>query len=158
MGLFDFAKKKKEKSISIAEKANMLKSSSAADNGQAIGYEKDRYNAGRLSDMWLKADKSGKTIVIDDIEIEQYYPELEDMMRSFWMNISDIDNRVQQFCIENFDRLNDDIKNYIVELSWVSLEENQVELGYWGKYVNAELRAICNYEDDHWMISEIYYQ
>ncbi len=80
------------------------------------------------------------------------------MMQSFRKTISQIDNRVQKFCIENYEESNQEIKTYIVELSWVSLEENHIELGYWGKYANVELRAVCKWEAKLWDISEIYYQ
>ena len=42
-------------------------------------------------------------------------------------------------------------------MSWVSLEEDQIGLGYWGKYVNIELLAVCKCEAERWEISEIYY-
>ena len=158
MGLFDFVKKKKEKPISIGEKANILKFSSKDDADHTIGYQKDRYNSNQLFEMWLKADKSPKTIVVDGIEIEQYVSRYEEMVQSFWKNISEIDNKVQEFCIENYEGSNQNIKNFIVELSWVSLEENQIELGYWGKYANIELRAVCKCKAEHWEIRKICYQ
>ena len=158
MGLFDFVKKKKEKPLSIGKKANILKSLSTEETAQTIGYEKDRYKSNQLLEMWVNADKSKKTIVVNDIEIEQYVSRFEEMVQSFWKNISEIDNKVQEFCIENYEGSNQDIKNFIVELSWVSLEEDQIKLGYWGKYVNIELRAVCKCEAEHWEISEICYQ
>ena len=158
MGLVDFVKKKKEKPLSIGKKANILKSLSTEKTAQTIGYEKDRYKSNQLLEMWVNADKSKKTIVVNDIEIEQYVPQFEKLIQSFWMNISEIDNKVQRFCIEKHEGSNQDLKNYIVELSWVSLAENLVELGYWGKYVNIELRAICKCKAEHWDIDEIYYQ
>lgn len=158
MGLFDFVKKKKEKPLSIGKKANIHKSLSTEETAQTIGYEKDRYKSNQLLEMWVNADKSQKTIVVNDIEIEQYVSRFEEMVQSFWKNISEIDNKVQEFCIENYEGSNQDIKNFIVELSWVSLEEDQIKLGYWGKYVNIELRAVCKCEAEHWEISEICYQ
>ena len=158
MGLFDSVKKRKEKPLSIGKKANILKSLSTEDTNQTIGYEKDRYKSNQLLEMWVNADKSKKTIVVNDIEIEQYVSRFEEMVQSFWKNISEIDNKVQEFCIENYEGSNQDIKNFIVELSWVLLEEDQIKLGYWGKYVNIELWAVCKCKAEHWEISEICYQ
>jgi len=46
------------------------------------------------------------SVVVDGIEVEQYVPKFEEMMQSFWKNISQIDNKVQKFCIENYEESN----------------------------------------------------
>ncbi len=120
-----------------------------------MDFDKDRYDSFQLLEKWLKADKDAGTIVVDDIEVEGYEPEYEDLMLLFWRQISIIDNKVQEFCAEECDRTGEDSKNYVVDLSWVSLEDRQIEIGYWGRFVNAELRVSL---DDQMNITDIYFQ
>ena len=43
----------------------------------------------------------------------------------------------------------------MTDLSWVSLEDGQIEVGYWGRFVNVELRVSL---DDQMNITDIYFQ
>ena len=117
--------------------------------------EKDRYDSSQLLEKWLEADKNVGTIVIDDIEVEEYDPEYEELICLFWKNISVIDNKVQDYCDEECSRSGEDSKNFVVDLSWVSLEDGQIELGYWGRFVNVELRVVL---DEQMNIKDIYFQ
>ena len=66
-----------------------------------------------------------------------------------------IDNKVQEFCSEECNRSGEDSKNYVTDLSWVSLEDGQIEMGDWGRFVNVELRVSL---DDQMNITDIYFQ
>ena len=94
-------------------------------------------------------------IVVNDIEVEQYDPEYENRMEIFWKKLSDIDNRVLQYCREECEKSDLDEKNFVVDLNWVLVEGETIELGYVGRFVNIELRATLN---DHLDITDIYYQ
>ncbi len=120
-----------------------------------MNFEKDRYDSALLLEKWLEADKDAGTIVVEDIEVEGYDPEYEDLICRFWKSITAIDNSVQDFCTEECSKSGEDSKNYVVDLSWVSLEDGQIELGYWGRFVNVELRVTLN---DQMNITDIYFQ
>lgn len=118
-------------------------------------FDKDRYDSSQLLEKWLRAGKDAKSIVVEDIEVEGYEPEYESLMLLFWKSISVIDNKVQEFCAEKCNRSGEDSRNYVTDLSWVSLEDGQIELGYWGRFVNVELRVSV---DDQMNIADIYFQ
>lgn len=118
-------------------------------------FDKDRYDSSKMLDKWIEANKDGRTIVVDNIEVEGYERKFEELILLFWKQISIIDNKVQDFCAEECNKSGGDSKDYIVDLSWASLEDGQLELGYWGRYVNIELRVLL---DDRMNISDIYYQ
>ena len=125
-------------------------------NKKVSGYfEENRYDVNSFFDAWIRADKSKKVIVVNDIEVEQYDPEYENRMEIFWKKLSDIDNRVLQYCREECEKSDFDEKNFVVDLNWVLMEGDNIELGYVGRFVNIELRATLN---DHLDIIEIYYQ
>ena len=159
MSLFDFIFRKNNKAAAISEKANILKPAATVDmekpDQENAVFEENRYNAAQLYDAWHHADKSGKVILVGDIEVEQYDPGFEEMMESFWKNISGIDNSVQQFCREACAGSEPDSRNYIVDLSWVSPEGDKIILGYVGRFVNVELRAVL---DNQLNIIDIQYQ
>ena len=159
MSLFDFIFRKNNKEAAISEKANILKTAATVDmekpDQENAVFEENRYNAAQLYDAWHHADKSGKVILVGDIEVEQYDPGFEEMMESFWKNISGIDNSVQQFCREACAGSESDSRNYIVDLSWVSPEGDKIILGYVGRFVNVELRAVL---DNQLNIIDIQYQ
>ena len=159
MSLFDFIFRKNNKAAAISEKANILKTAATVDmekpDQENAVFEENRYNAAQLYDAWHHADKSGKVILVGDIEVEQYDPGFEEMMESFWKNISGIDNSVQQFCWEACAGSESDSRNYIVDLSWISPEGDKIILGYVGRFVNVELRAVL---DNQLNIIDIQYQ
>lgn len=121
--------------------------------------EKNRYNPELFLAAWKNADKeSSRAIVLGEIEFEGYEEKYEYMMGNFLQNISEIDNIVQQFCIESYQESGDDIDNYILDMSWVELQDNKVCLGYWGRFVNIELRADFIFHNEKWEMEEIYFQ
>ena len=120
-----------------------------------MGFDKDRYDSAQLSEKWIEVDKDARTIVVDGIEVEGYEPDHEDLIQLFWKSITAIDNKVQEFCSEECKRSGEDSKNFLVDLSWVSLEDGQIEMGYWGRVVNVELRVAL---DDQMNITDIYFQ
>ena len=118
-------------------------------------FDKDRYDSAQLLEKWLEADKDARTIVVDGIEVEGYEPDHEDLIQLFWKSITAIDNKVQEFCSEECNRSGEGSKNYVTDLSWVSLEDGQLEMGYWGSFVNVELTVSL---DDKMNIMDIYFQ
>ena len=64
--------------------------------------EKDRYASEDLVIKWKEADKSTRIIIVNDIEIEGYEEEYNEMAMSFFENIAKLDNTVQQFCIDAY--------------------------------------------------------
>lgn len=123
-----------------------------------MNIEKDRYDSSILVADWFEAEKNSKVITLEDIEIEGYEKKYEGMVLSFLKNISEIDNTVQQFCERAFNESHEKIKNFIVDLSWVSLKDGKVNLGYVGRFVNIELRAAFVLKDDAWTVEDMYFQ
>lgn len=72
--------------------------------------------------------------------------------------IPNFDNFVQDFCERNSEMTNLGYKNYRVGLSWLSIEQNKVSMGYCGEYVNIELRVIFVKNDLKWGNEDIYWQ
>ena len=126
--------------------------------GLSLGMEKNRYNGKQLFEEWIAADKTGKVIVVNEIEVEGYEEHLEEMVQSFWRNISMIDNEVQQFCKDSWEKSGEDAKNYVVDLNWIALDADGVEMGYWGRNVNIELRAKYSFQNEQWTQEEIDFQ
>ncbi len=117
--------------------------------------EKDRYKPDYYSQKWLTADKSSETVLVEDIEVENYDPKYECIAEPFWQHISDIDNRVQQFCDDAYRASDFGPENYIADLAWIIFYENGVTLGYWGRTVNFEIEAECSFCNGSWTINEI---
>ncbi|MBP3459618.1 MAG: hypothetical protein J6K58_10445 [Lachnospiraceae bacterium] len=118
----------------------------------------NRYDSRTYCKLWNMADKTQKVILVGEIELEGYQEKFDLMITRFWSQITEIDNNIQCFCREAFEKGTYDIDNYIVSLQWVSVGENKVTMGYWGDHVNIELRAVCVYKNMQWEISDIYYQ
>lgn len=74
------------------------------------------------------------------------------------MHIKEIDNTVQKFCKNSFEQGKFDIRNYMVSLAWITFEIDKVVMGYWGEFVNIELRAIFSIKNGMWEKIDIYYQ
>ncbi|WP_022753440.1 hypothetical protein [Butyrivibrio fibrisolvens] len=156
MRFLDLFRKKTEKSI-VTE--NTTSCDSYGDHkisppSTPFVIEKDRYDSEKLLKIWIDVDKSNNTIVVDDIEVDDYQGCFDTMMQSFWNNICIIDNYVQEYCANE---LNVKTESWKVELSWLSVREGELFLAYWGVYMNVELRAVCKYQNDTWNITEIYY-
>ena len=61
---------------------------------------------------------------------------------------------IQKYCV---DKLNVKTEAWKVELVWLSTKEGELELAYWGVYMNIELTAVCKYQDGAWNVTEVYY-
>jgi hypothetical protein len=124
----------------------------------------NRYPENTIIEAWEKADKTQKTILITSceldfsIEIDGYENTSNDIVVSFLLYIREADNIVQEFCKNSFQHGKFDIRNYIVSLEWITFETDKVVVGYWGEFVNIELRAIFLMKNGVWEKTDIYYQ
>ncbi|MZK51429.1 MULTISPECIES: hypothetical protein [Clostridium] len=124
----------------------------------------NRYPEKIISEAWEKADKTQKTVLINSceldfsIEIDGRENTSNDIVVSFLLNIREVDNIVQEFCKNSFQHGKFDIRNYMVSLEWITFETDKVVMGYWGEFVNIELRAIFSIKNGVWEKIDIYYQ
>lgn len=124
----------------------------------------NRYPEKIILEAWEKADKTEKTVLIDcreldfSIEIDGHENTSSDVVASFLLHIKKNDNIVQEFCKNSFQHGKFDIRNYMVSLEWLTFESDKVVMGYWGEFVNIELRAIFSIENGIWEKRDIYYQ
>ena len=124
----------------------------------------NRYAENIISEAWEKADKTQKTVIINSceldfsIEIDGHENTSNDVVVSFLLNIREVDNIVQEFCKNSFQHSEFDIRNYMVSLEWITFETDKVVMGYWGEFVNIELRAIFSMINGIWEKIDIYYQ
>jgi putative Mn2+ efflux pump MntP len=124
----------------------------------------NQYPENIILEKWEKADKTQKTVLIDSseldlsIEIDGYENTSNDVVVSFLLNIREVDNIVQKFCKNSFQQGKFDIRNYMVSLEWVTFDTDKVVMGYWGEFVNIELRAIFLMKNGIWEKRDIYYQ
>lgn len=84
----------------------------------------------------------------------------ENVLR-FLQRVAEYDNMVQDFCANSFQAGKHDAKNYEVSLAWIDFEDagsQKAVMGYWGKHVNLELRAVFLYTESEWQVEEIYWQ
>ena len=116
--------------------------------------EKDRYKSDYYYQKWLTADKSSGTVLVEDIEVEDYDPKYENIAEAFWQTISDIDNHVQQFCDDAYRTSNFGPENYIADLAWIRFHNDGATLGYWGRTVNFEFEAECSFCNGTWTVKE----
>lgn len=127
--------------------------------------ERDRYPATVVLDVWENANKTGQTILLESsdpnisIEINGFQDTGTDYFKDFLSHITEFDNMVQDFCKLNYDSKQLEMKNYLVSLEWITIEADSpiIVMGYWGKYVNIELRAIFE-KRKNWELVDIYYQ
>lgn len=128
--------------------------------------ERDRYPAALVIAVWEKANQTVDPILLEcsvpnfSIEINGFQNSSEEMLKDFFSHITDFDDLVQDFCKMNYDAKQQEMKNYIVTLEWISIEPDSqiIVMGYCGKYVNIELRAIFEKSEDNWETMDIYYQ
>jgi len=124
----------------------------------------NRYPENIILEAWEKADKTQKIVLIDSceldfsIEIDGYENMSNYVVVSFLLHIREVDNIVQEFCKNSFQHGKFDIRNYMVSLAWITFETDKVVMGYWGEFVNIELRAIFSIKDGVWEKIDIYYQ
>lgn len=124
----------------------------------------NRYSENIILEAWEKANKAQKTVNIDSseldfsIEIDGHENVSNDVIESFLLYIKDADNIVQEFCNNSFQHGKADIRNYMVYLVWVTFEHDRVVMGYWGEFVNIELRAIFSISNGVWEKVDMYCQ
>lgn len=91
----------------------------------------NRYPENIISEVWDKADKTQKTVLINSceldfsIEIDGHENTSNDVVVSFLLTIREVDNIVQQFCKNSFQNSKFDIKNYMVSLSGLLLRQTK---------------------------------
>lgn len=128
--------------------------------------DRERYPAAFMLDAWKKADKTKPLILLEpvgcdiSVEITGFQDTSSAYVEDFLSHITDIDYKVQEFCKLNYDSSQLEMKNYIVTLAWITVNggASTVEMGYWGKHVNVELRAVLEKRKDHWEMADIHYQ
>ncbi|WP_160679903.1 hypothetical protein [Clostridium sp. C8-1-8] len=124
----------------------------------------NRYPEDIIVEAWEREDKTQSTVTLDSteldfsIEVDGHENISNDIVVSFLRYIKEADNIVQKFCESTFEQGKFDIRNYMVSLSWITFEKDKVVMGYWGEFVNIELRAIFSIKDGVWEKLDIYYQ
>ncbi|MGG3281090.1 hypothetical protein [Paenibacillus solani] len=131
---------------------------------QHLLFKFNRFSANEVLTAWENADKSKDEIVLESadldwsIEVDGIPNISQEMFEHFLSKIDIFDNGVQLYCKEVYENSNVKIENYIVSLQWISIIENSITMGYWGDYVNIELRSNIECDNGIWKQKEIYYQ
>lgn len=127
-------------------------------------FERDRFIQEDILAKFEKIENIDKIMYLDilfDDKLEIHVNDKEEITRDFIKEILSklpiFDNYVQDFCERNYKRRSFDVKNYMVALSWISIEQNKVIMRYWGEYVNIELEAIFIKNKLEWENKEIYF-
>jgi hypothetical protein len=94
----------------------------------------------------------------DELEIHIKEEMPKGMIEDIIAEIQMFDNYVQDFCELNSKKSTFGDSNYMVDLSWIEIEPNKVIMGYWGRFVNIELRAIFVRNNLVWENENIYWQ
>ena len=149
MGLWDFFKQK----------------TTIAPSKPPFAIQKNRYPANILIPLWEQADRSKTNISLESnnpfFSIDITGIEKIDCVNLVQVlsYIDDFDAIVQDFCKESYDASSFDMKNYMVVLAWISIEsECKIIMGYWGEYVNIELRAVFERKENLWKKVDLYFQ
>lgn len=97
---------------------------------------------------------------IDTLEIylDEKHTIDRDFIKEVLSQIPLFDDTIQEFCKINSERSSFGYRNYVVDLSWISIEPNKVIMRYWGRYVNIELEAIFEKSNITWENADIYYR
>jgi len=131
---------------------------------QQLLFTFNRISVNEVLTAWENADKSKEVILLESansdwsIEVDGIQNITHPMFEHFLSKIDAIDNGVQLYCKEVYENSNHKIENYIVSLQWISVLENSITMGYWGDYVNIELRSNIEYDNGVWKQKDIYYQ
>ncbi|MBD7971026.1 hypothetical protein [Paenibacillus gallinarum] len=124
----------------------------------------NRFSENEVLIEWEKAVKSEDVIVLESInsdwsiEIDGIQSISQQEFESFLSKIDVFDNEVQLYCKEIYEKSSFGAENYIVTLQWISVLKNSITMGYWGDYVNVELRSNIKYENGIWKQIGICYQ
>lgn len=131
---------------------------------QHLLFKFNRFSANEVLAAWENADKSKEVILLESansdwsIEVDGIQNISHPMFERFLSKIDVFDNGVQLYCKEVYENSNFKIENFIVSLQWISLLENSITMGYWGDYVNIELRSNIECDNGIWKQKDIYYQ
>ncbi|KOR89324.1 hypothetical protein [Paenibacillus solani] len=131
---------------------------------QHLQFKINRFSTNEVLTAWEDADKSKDVILLEfansdwSIEVNDIQNISHQMFEHFLSKIDVFDNGVQLFCKEVYENSNFKIENYIVSLQWISVLENSITMGYWGDYVNVELRSNIECDNGIWKQKDIYYQ
>ena len=94
----------------------------------------------------------------DNLEIHVHEEINRDFIKEVISEIPTFDNYVQDFCESNSKMSKFAPGNYRVSLAWISIEQNKVVMGYWGEFVNIELRSMFVKNNSVWENDDIYWQ
>lgn len=131
---------------------------------QHLLFEFNRFSTNEVLTAWENADKSKDVILLEadnsdwSIEVDGIQNISHQTFEHFLSEIDAFDNGVQHYCKEVYENSNSKIENYIVSLQWISVLENSITMGYWGDYVNIELRSNIECDNGIWKQKDIYYQ
>ncbi|VTR47249.1 Uncharacterised protein [Actinobacillus pleuropneumoniae] len=131
---------------------------------QHLLFKFNRFSANEVLTAWENADKSKDVILLESansdwsIEVDGIQNISHPMFERFLSKIDVFDNGVQLYCKGVYEKSNFKIENFIVSLQWISLHENSITMGYWGDYVNIELRSNVECDNGIWKQKDIYYQ
>lgn len=127
-------------------------------------FKRDRYIKEDILAKFEKIETINKIMNLDisfNDAIEIYLDDKQvisrDLIKEILAEILMFDNYVQDFCELNYKKSSFRAENYIVALSWVSIEQNKVVMRYWGEYVNIELEAVFVKNNFVWENKDIYY-
>lgn len=126
----------------------------------------NRFSENEVLIEWEKANKSKDIIVLESnnldsdwsIEIDGIQSTSQQVFESFLSKIDAFDKEVQLYCKGVYVKSDFGAENYIVSLQWISVLKNSITMGYWGDYVNVELRCNIEYENGIWRQIGICYQ
>jgi len=131
---------------------------------QHLLFKFNRFSTNKVLTAWENADKSKDVILLESansdwsIEVDGIQNISDQMFEHFLSKIDVFDNGVQLYCKEVYENSNFKIENFIVSLQWISLLENAITMGYWGDYMNVELRSNIECDNGIWKQKDIYYQ
>ncbi len=148
----------------MSRNINLEITKSGANLEEEKYFERDRFIQEDILAKFEKIENIDEIMYLDilfDDELEMHVNGKEEITRDFvkeiLAKIPDFDNYVEDFCELNYKRSSFDAKNYIVALSWISIEQNKVIMRYWGEYVNIELEAIFVKNNLEWENKDIYF-
>lgn len=125
---------------------------------------KSDFTVNEVLEQWEKTDRTKDLIVLESvhsdwsIEVDGFQSISPQVFTNFLSKVNAFDHEVQLYCKEVYEKSNNSIENYLVTLQWISVLEDSVTMGYWGDYVNIELRSHLRYQNGIWKQISIFYQ